>query len=164
MLSHHVIFHGRRICHARKPACGACPIAPLCPSYGEGETDPEKAKKLLKYEKGGFPGQRPEAAAAYPGRGRRRAAAGGRMRPARLRDGPRGFGRGPCEAGCRRWTAERGWRRHARAYAGRPVTVSKDGLPGWLDPVVRAAETVEPRQLSRFLPPRRTAGAASPPC
>lgn len=58
MLSHHVIFHGRRICHARKPACGACPIAPLCPAYGEGETDPEKARKLLKYEKGGFPGQR----------------------------------------------------------------------------------------------------------
>lgn len=58
MLSHHVIFHGRRICHARKPACGACPIAPLCPAYGEGETDPEKAAKLLKYEKGGFPGQR----------------------------------------------------------------------------------------------------------
>ncbi|GAB7103376.1 hypothetical protein JCM4814A_16900 [Streptomyces phaeofaciens JCM 4814] len=58
MLSHHVIFHGRRMCHARKPACGACPIAPLCPAYGEGETDPEKAKKLLKYEKGGFPGQR----------------------------------------------------------------------------------------------------------
>lgn len=58
MLSHHVIFHGRRICHARKPACGACPIAPLCPAYGEGETDPEKAKKLLKYEKGGYPGQR----------------------------------------------------------------------------------------------------------
>ncbi|WP_415924937.1 endonuclease III [Streptomyces sp. AK04-3B] len=58
MLSHHVIFHGRRICHARKPACGACPLAPLCPAYGEGETDPEKAQKLLKYEKGGFPGQR----------------------------------------------------------------------------------------------------------
>lgn len=57
-LSHHVIWHGRRICHARKPACGACSIAPLCPAYGEGETDPEKAKKLLKYEKGGFPGQR----------------------------------------------------------------------------------------------------------
>ena len=53
MLSHRVIFHGRRVCHARKPACGACPIAHLCPSYGEGETDPEKAKKLLKYEMGG---------------------------------------------------------------------------------------------------------------
>ncbi|MEU7054837.1 endonuclease III [Streptomyces sp. NPDC046197] len=65
MLSHHVIFHGRRICHARKPACGACPIAPLCPAYGEGETDPEKARKLLKYEKGGFPGQRLKPPQAY---------------------------------------------------------------------------------------------------
>ncbi|AEW95241.1 MULTISPECIES: endonuclease III [Streptomycetaceae] len=50
MLSHRLIFHGRRVCHSRKPACGACPIAPLCPSYGEGETDPDKARKLLKYE------------------------------------------------------------------------------------------------------------------
>jgi endonuclease-3 len=65
MLSHHVIFHGRRICHARKPACGACPIAPLCPAFGEGETDPEKAGKLLKYEKGGFPGQRLKPPQAY---------------------------------------------------------------------------------------------------
>ncbi|WP_254077003.1 endonuclease III domain-containing protein [Streptomyces pacificus] len=68
MLSHRVIFHGRRICHARKPACGACPIAHLCPSYGEGETDPEKARKLLKYEKGGFPGQRLSPPPGYPGK------------------------------------------------------------------------------------------------
>lgn len=64
-LSHHVIWHGRRMCHARKPACGVCPIAPLCPAYGEGETDPEKARKLLKYEKGGFPGQRLKPPQAY---------------------------------------------------------------------------------------------------
>ena len=50
MLSHRVVFHGRRICHARKPACGACPIAHLCPAYGDGEVDPVKAVKLLKYE------------------------------------------------------------------------------------------------------------------
>ncbi len=50
MLSHRVVFHGRRICHAKKPACGACPVAALCPSYGEGEVDPAKAAKLLKYE------------------------------------------------------------------------------------------------------------------
>lgn len=50
MLSHVVIFHGRRTCHARRPACGACPIAKWCPSYGIGETDPVKAEKLLKYE------------------------------------------------------------------------------------------------------------------
>lgn len=68
MLSHRVIFHGRRICHARKPACGACPIAPLCPAYGEGETDPEKAKKLLKYEMGGYPGQRLSPPPDYPGK------------------------------------------------------------------------------------------------
>jgi endonuclease-3 len=48
MLSHRLIFHGRRVCHARKPACGACPIAPLCPSYGLGPTDPEVAAKLVK--------------------------------------------------------------------------------------------------------------------
>ncbi len=48
MLSHRVIFHGRRCCHAKKPACGACPVARLCPSYGEGELDPVKAAKLVK--------------------------------------------------------------------------------------------------------------------
>ncbi|MGD3106537.1 endonuclease III [Streptomyces sp. YGL11-2] len=67
MLSHRVVFHGRRVCHSRKPACGACPIAPLCPAYGEGETDPDKARKLLKYELGGQPGQRLKPPAGYPG-------------------------------------------------------------------------------------------------
>ncbi|MFC4495334.1 endonuclease III [Streptomyces ovatisporus] len=67
MFSHRTIFHGRRICHSRKPACGACPIAQLCPSYGEGEVDPEKAKKLLKYEMGGLPGQRLKPPSDYPG-------------------------------------------------------------------------------------------------
>ena len=50
MLSHVVIFHGRRTCHARKPACGACPVAAWCPAYGTGETDPERAARLLTYE------------------------------------------------------------------------------------------------------------------
>ncbi len=50
MLSHRVVFHGRRVCHSRKPACGACAVATWCPSYGAGETDPDKARKLLKYE------------------------------------------------------------------------------------------------------------------
>ncbi|MGN6252186.1 MAG: endonuclease III [Marmoricola sp.] len=48
MLSHHLIWHGRRVCHAKKPACGACPVARLCPAYGEGPTDPEAAAKLVK--------------------------------------------------------------------------------------------------------------------
>jgi endonuclease III len=50
MLSHVLIFHGRRTCHARRPACGACTVAGWCPSYGEGETDPVKAAKLLRFE------------------------------------------------------------------------------------------------------------------
>jgi endonuclease-3 len=48
--SHRVIWHGRRICHARKPACGACPIARWCPSFGTGPVDPEAAAKLVKSE------------------------------------------------------------------------------------------------------------------
>ena len=48
MFSHRVIFHGRRVCHARKPACGACGVARLCPAYGTGPTDPEVAAKLVK--------------------------------------------------------------------------------------------------------------------
>jgi endonuclease-3 len=48
ILSHRVIFHGRRVCHARTPACGACPLAPDCPSYGLGPTDPERAAALVK--------------------------------------------------------------------------------------------------------------------
>jgi len=47
-LSHRMIWHGRRVCHSRKPACGACPLARLCPSYGLGPTDPVLATKLLK--------------------------------------------------------------------------------------------------------------------
>lgn len=47
-LSHRLIWHGRRRCHARTPACGACPIAHWCPSYGEGPIDPVKAAKLVK--------------------------------------------------------------------------------------------------------------------
>ena len=48
MFSHRVIFHGRRVCHSRKPACGACGIAALCPSYGLGPTDPDVAAALVR--------------------------------------------------------------------------------------------------------------------
>jgi len=50
MLSHHLIWHGRRMCHARNPACGVCPVARWCPAYGEGPTDPEAARKLVRTE------------------------------------------------------------------------------------------------------------------
>jgi endonuclease III len=48
ILSHRVIFHGRRVCHARRPACGACGIARLCPSFGTGPVDPVQARTLVK--------------------------------------------------------------------------------------------------------------------
>lgn len=47
-LCHRIIWHGRRCCHARGPACGACVVADLCPSYGLGETDPDKAQARLR--------------------------------------------------------------------------------------------------------------------
>jgi endonuclease-3 len=51
-LSHNLIWHGRRRCHARNPACGACPVARWCPSFGEGETNPAKAAKLVREPRG----------------------------------------------------------------------------------------------------------------
>lgn len=49
----------------------------------------------------------------------------------------------------------------ASGTQGGPVTLSQEGLPGWLEPVARAADTVAPRQLSRFLPPEDGAGRQS---
>jgi endonuclease III len=48
ILSHRLIWHGRRVCHSRRPACGACALARLCPAYGEGPTDEKTARKLVK--------------------------------------------------------------------------------------------------------------------
>jgi endonuclease-3 len=50
-LSQRMIWHGRRICHSRKPACGACPLAKICPSVGIGEMDKKKAQLLVKTDK-----------------------------------------------------------------------------------------------------------------
>ena len=51
-LNHRVIWHGRRRCHARRPACGACSVASYCPSFGEGPTDPKVAAKLVREPRG----------------------------------------------------------------------------------------------------------------
>jgi endonuclease III len=48
LLSHRLIWHGRRVCHARGPACGACELAALCPSFGTGPTDEKTARKLVR--------------------------------------------------------------------------------------------------------------------
>ena len=45
MLSHRLIWHGRRVCHARKPACGACGVAALCPSFGTGPDRPGRGRQ-----------------------------------------------------------------------------------------------------------------------
>ena len=34
IFAHRVIWHGRRVCHAKKPDCEHCALAPLCPSAG----------------------------------------------------------------------------------------------------------------------------------
>jgi endonuclease-3 len=52
LFSHQIIWHGRRRCHARNPACGICPVARLCPAFGEGETNPVKAAKLVREPRG----------------------------------------------------------------------------------------------------------------
>ena len=48
IMSDRLIFHGRRICHSRKPACGACGVKRDCPSFGLGPTDPELAEQLVR--------------------------------------------------------------------------------------------------------------------
>ncbi len=53
LLSHRMIFHGRRVCLARRPACGACGVARWCPSYGTGPTDPDVAARLLRPDAAG---------------------------------------------------------------------------------------------------------------
>jgi endonuclease III len=48
VLSDRLIWHGRRVCLARRPACGACALARLCPSFGLGPIDPKVAAKLVR--------------------------------------------------------------------------------------------------------------------
>lgn len=50
-LSQRMIWHGRRVCHSRKPACGACTLAKICPSFGIGEMNPALAQALVKTDK-----------------------------------------------------------------------------------------------------------------
>jgi endonuclease-3 len=46
MLSHVLIFHGRRICFARKPACATCPVNDACPSAFKAELVGRKAPRV----------------------------------------------------------------------------------------------------------------------
>lgn len=70
-----------------------------------------------------------------------------------------GRGRPPAHGPGGHDPGERGARQESRDR--RSVTVSEQGLPEWLLPVARAARTVEPHQLSRFLPPKNGSGRQS---
>jgi endonuclease-3 len=43
MFSHRMIFHGRQVCHARKPKCEGCTLAAVCPKLGVDGNGVEKA-------------------------------------------------------------------------------------------------------------------------
>ena len=47
IFSHRAIAHGRVLCHARKPACGACPLRNLCPFYRKEGPSPTVAGSVL---------------------------------------------------------------------------------------------------------------------
>ena len=54
IFAHRLIWHGRRVCHAKKPDCDHCTLAPLCPSAGLAATSaadaaapPRSAKRRL---------------------------------------------------------------------------------------------------------------------
>jgi endonuclease-3 len=47
-LSQRLIWHGRRVCFARNPACGACVLKGICPSFGIGIKDEKIAKSKVK--------------------------------------------------------------------------------------------------------------------
>ncbi len=47
-LSHRMILHGRRVCHARNPACDVCPLASLCPSSTAAATPKSESKSKAR--------------------------------------------------------------------------------------------------------------------
>ena len=46
--SHRLGWHRHRVWDARRPACGACGVARLCPSFGGGQSSEATARKLVK--------------------------------------------------------------------------------------------------------------------
>jgi endonuclease-3 len=43
--SHRLIYHGRQVCHARKPRCETCALADLCPRRGVGKKNASGGRK-----------------------------------------------------------------------------------------------------------------------
>jgi endonuclease-3 len=74
LFSHLLIFHGRRVCTARKPQCGACAVFEYCPSgpyYVRGKVPPWDRRAAAARKK------------AAPARKASAAKGGARRRPAR---------------------------------------------------------------------------------
>lgn len=69
MLSHVLIFHGRRICTARSPACAACPVSDACPSAFAAE---RVGRKPARVRSDGI-GARSKSAAKRPVKAKRKA-------------------------------------------------------------------------------------------
>jgi endonuclease-3 len=38
---HRMIYHGRRVCHARRPLCEQCSLSPMCPKIGVKPSEPD---------------------------------------------------------------------------------------------------------------------------
>jgi endonuclease-3 len=60
IFGHRVIWHGRRVCHAKQPSCDQCTLAPLCPSASLIATA-ERAPRNGKPARAGKPAKRAPA-------------------------------------------------------------------------------------------------------
>jgi endonuclease III len=47
LFGHRVIFHGRQVCHARRPLCADCTLRRMCPRVGVGQ-EPEEAEAAVE--------------------------------------------------------------------------------------------------------------------
>ncbi|HXL14475.1 MAG TPA: endonuclease III [Methylomirabilota bacterium] len=75
LFAHLLIFHGRRICVARKPRCGTCPVQDLCPSapyFLSGKLPPWERAKVKKAKRKAVAKKKPVAKRATPKRAGRR--------------------------------------------------------------------------------------------
>ena len=75
LFAHLLIFHGRRICVARKPGCGTCPVQDLCPSapyFLSGKLPPWERSKVKKAKRKAVAKKKPVGKRATPRRAGRR--------------------------------------------------------------------------------------------
>lgn len=61
IFAHRVIWHGRRVCHAKQPSCDQCTLAPLCPSAELGGTAGRKPPRNTRPARAARPAKRAPA-------------------------------------------------------------------------------------------------------